>query len=133
MEEGVGFWIQQKDVRKFLCGFLNSLDLSLFDYLYDNDKLKLDTPIAINWAFCTRVAREGHLKILQWARSDKQMFPYDKHTCASAARGGHLNVLKWARSNGAPWDNHVLIFAEAFEFTEMLNWALANGCRWSPN
>ncbi len=31
--------------------------------------------------------------------------PWDTQTCANAADEGHLEVLQWARSQGCPWND----------------------------
>ena len=53
--------------------------------------------LALCWS-----AQNGHLEVLQWARSNGA--PWNEQTCSSAAQNGHEEVLQWARSNGAPWD-----------------------------
>ena len=45
-------------------------------------------------------AAEGHLEVLQWARSEG--CDWDRKTCAYAAAGGLQHVLVWARANGCP-------------------------------
>ena len=46
----------------------------------------------------SNVAQNGHLEVLQCARS--QGCPWDSDTCYEAAQNGHLEVLQWARSPG---------------------------------
>ncbi len=52
--------------------------------------------------FAGVAAHGGHLKILEWARS--QGCSWNESTCAHAAEGGHLEILQWLRSQGCPWD-----------------------------
>lgn len=52
---------------------------------------------------CHKIALEGYLKILKFAR--KYGSEWDKKTCENAAKGGHLKVLKWARSKGCVWNS----------------------------
>ena len=51
---------------------------------------------------CSRIARGGHLEVLQLAR--EQGCAWDHWTCANAAEGGHLPVLQWAREHHCPWN-----------------------------
>ncbi len=74
--------------------------------------------------FAAELAREGHLKVLQWARS--QGCPWNVWTCNNAAAGGHL--LKWARSQGCPWDERICANAAAWGHLEVLEWARSQGC-----
>ncbi len=74
------------------------------------------------------LALEGHLGVLQWARS--QGCPWDADTCANAARGGHLEVLQWARMQGCPWDERTCTHAAEGGHLEMLQWARSHSCPW---
>nr|WIL04146.1 ankyrin repeat-containing protein [Cedratvirus lena] len=47
---------------------------------------------------CKIAAKNGYLKILQWARTNG--YSWDEETCVYAAKGGHLEVLQWLRANG---------------------------------
>jgi len=46
------------------------------------------------------LADQGHLELLQWARS--QGCPWDRWICARAAGNGRLDIIKWAREQGCP-------------------------------
>ncbi|MFB1021111.1 MAG: ankyrin repeat domain-containing protein, partial [Flavobacteriales bacterium] len=77
---------------------------------------------------CKRAARDGDLKMLQWARQNG--CPWDESTCAYAAEGGHLKVLQWAFQNGCPWDWRTCAYAAEGGYLEVLQWARENGCPW---
>ncbi len=77
---------------------------------------------------CCLAARGGHLDVLQWARS--QGCPLSVHTCAYAAEGGHLEVLQWLRSQGCPWDEWTCTYAALGGHLEVLQWARGQGCPW---
>lgn len=49
---------------------------------------------------CT--AKGGHLKVLQWLRTNG--CPWNECACTSAAFGGHFDILTWAIANGCPKD-----------------------------
>jgi hypothetical protein len=82
-----------------------------------------------NVEYCWRLAREGRLAVLQWARAND--CPWDERTCAGAARGGHLGMLQWARANGCPWDERTCSEAAFGGHLEALQWARAKGCPWN--
>jgi len=77
---------------------------------------------------CGAAAKNGHLEVLQWARANE--CPWDETTCTLAAVGGHLEVLKWARANGCPWNTLTCAGAAKEGHLEVLKWARANGCSW---
>ena len=77
---------------------------------------------------CSRAAEEGHLEVLQWARSEG--CPWDNRTCSEAAGGGRLAVLQWARSQGCPWDEDTCFYAASEGYLEVLQWARSQGCPW---
>ncbi len=79
--------------------------------------------------FSTKHAHEGHLNVLQWARS--QGCPWDEWTCAYAAQGGHLEVLKWLRAQGCPWNKWTCTKAAHGGHLEVLQWAHSQGCPWN--
>lgn len=89
------------------------------------DIVPLDKDL-IGMKFCSRVAKNGSLNLLQWARANGA--PWNERTCEKAAAGGHLEVLQWARANGAPWDILTSAYAYAHGHWEILQWARANGC-----
>ncbi len=84
-----------------------------------------------NKQICSKAARGGHLEVLQWARS--QGCPWDGWTCAGAARGGHLEVLQWARSQGCPWNEWTCTNAARKGHLEVLQWARGQGCPWNED
>ena len=55
-------------------------------------------------ALAQNAAKNGHLKILQWARANGCQWRSD--TCECAAQNGHLEILQWARNNGCPWNEN---------------------------
>ena len=56
-------------------------------------------------ALCYRVAKDGRLDMLRWAReTENPMYPWDVSTCWVAAQKGHLDVLQWAIDHGCPWN-----------------------------
>jgi len=75
---------------------------------------------------CAHAARNGHLDILQWARTND--CPWNKWTCSNAARNGHLEILQWTRKHGCPWSRWTCIYAARNGHLEILQWAIANGC-----
>jgi len=86
------------------------------------------------WWTCIYAAKGGHLKVLQWARS--QGCPWNVYTCRFAAEGGHLEVLQWARSDPTdpcPWDELVCINAALKGHLEVLKWAIEKGCPYYIN
>jgi hypothetical protein len=55
---------------------------------------------------CRGAAKNGHLEVLKWLRSQDPPCPWDKWTCTWAAKNGDLEVLKWLRSRRVekpPW------------------------------
>lgn len=79
-------------------------------------------------SLCTLAAREGHLSILKWLRSNG--CKWDSTTMALAARGGHLEILKWSMRNGADWDSSCCTWSAWGGHLEVLQWARAHGCPW---
>ncbi len=86
------------------------------------------TPFFTASYFAAKLAREGHLKVIQWARS--QGCPWNSLTCDYAAEGGHMEVLQWVRSQGCPWDAKTCANAAAGGHLEVLQWARSQGCPW---
>lgn len=77
---------------------------------------------------CAKAAQNGHLHVIQWARSVN--CEWDTITCANAAKGGHLAVLQWAREHNCPWDRHTCTGAIRNGHLEILQWARRNGAPW---
>ena len=75
---------------------------------------------------CTEASKNGHLKILKWARNNG--CSWDKNTCSEAAKNGYLKILKWARNNGCYWDKHTCNEAAKNGHLNVLKWAHNNGC-----
>ena len=92
------------------------------------DEGRLMRPSLRRFMVCATAARDGDLKVLQWARANGCV--WDWRTCACAAAGGHLEVLKWARENGCEWNWQTCAFAAEGGHLEVLQWARANGCEW---
>lgn len=76
--------------------------------------------------FCAYAALEGHVNLLEWARSLQA--PWDMNTCAQAAIGGHVDVLQWLRENGCPWNEQACYIAARYGHLEVFQWAIANDC-----
>lgn len=89
------YWLPQKDVWGLIYKKLTKLDWKVVWAAHSRQKEK---EIYTDSNFCKKCAKEGHLGLLQWARSN--VCPWDKYTCSGAAEGGHLESLKWARENG---------------------------------
>jgi len=75
---------------------------------------------------CWKAAEGGHLEVLQWAR--EHHCPWDEWTCWKAAEGGHLEVLQWAREHHCPWNEWTCRKAAEEGHLEVLQWARENGC-----
>ncbi len=75
---------------------------------------------------CTKAAEGGHLEVLQWARS--QRCPWDKETCAMAAHGGHLEVLQWVQSQHCLWHEETCAMAAGGGHLKVLQWAQSQHC-----
>ncbi|CAM9525094.1 unnamed protein product, partial [Sphacelaria rigidula] len=76
----------------------------------------------------TAAARNGHLHVLQWTRSQDPPCPWNEQTCAMAALSGHLQLIQWARSNGCPWDEATTLNAAHKGHLTVFQWAVENGC-----
>jgi len=74
----------------------------------------------------TVAARDGHLKLLQWA--SEHHCPWDVRTCRKAAEGGHLEVLQWSREHHCPWDERTCKAAARGGHVEVLQWSREHGC-----
>jgi hypothetical protein len=129
MQEGLRFWIQQKDVRNFLCGYLKSMDLFLFKFFKCNHICLSDNDWTQIYLF---LIANGHLKLLQWSHSQKPLneisIYYD--ICNYATSYGHFEILKWARSlePPSPWDSLTCYFAAGRGDLKMLQWLRTHGC-----
>ena len=73
---------------------------------------------------CRAAVAEGHLHILQWARSQTPPFPWDQWVCNWAAGNGRLDVLQWLRSQTppCPWGKGTCIEAARCGRVDMLQW-----------
>lgn len=74
-------------------------DLSMVQWLYDLPR-PFSEKCSWNGRTCSTAALNGHMSILQWARS--KGCPWDAQTCAMAARNDHKSILLWARFKGCP-------------------------------
>ncbi len=83
------------------------------------------------WTCVNNATRNGHLALLQWIREVEPSCPWDWCICSSAAAGGHLELLQWAHDNGRP--RHVRTCTAAAEggHLQLLQWAHDNGCPWN--
>jgi hypothetical protein len=104
--------------------------------------------------FCHRVAKTNDLKLLRWAREEKEcdwesktsgiaaingnldMLKYcvengcEVHTgvCACAAHNGHLDCLKYLRMKNCPWNERVCEFAHENNHIDVLTYAVKSKC-----
>ena len=104
--------------------------------------------------FCWRVAETNDLKLLRWAREEKEcawdsrtsgeaacrgnldMLKYccengcevDELHCAAAAQDGHLECLEYLRSKNCPWDSWVCKEAHENNHMDILTYAVKNKC-----
>ena len=102
--------------------------------------------------FCFRVAGTNDLKLLRWAREEKEcawdwrtsgeaalqgnldMLKYcvengcEVHdgTCAIAAKYGHLDCLEYLRSKKCPWDERVCKDTHEHNHMDILTYAVKN-------
>jgi hypothetical protein len=90
---------------------LSDHDEVRFVLLYEVKKHVLQLQVVVTWKCssglgpspsdlrtCSSAAENGHVGVLQWARSQEPPCPWDSTTCSYAARNDHLSVVKWARS-----------------------------------
>ena len=104
--------------------------------------------------FCHRVALTNDLKLLRWAREDKDcgwdwrtsgeaacqgnldMLKYcvengcevHEGTCGTAAKNGHLACLEYLRSKNCPWNEWVCERAHENNHIDILTYAVKNKC-----
>jgi hypothetical protein len=104
--------------------------------------------------FCSQVAQTNDLKLLRWAREEKEcawdsmtsgvaacrgnldMLKYccengcevDARHCATAAKNGHLDCLKYLRSKNIPWNSWVCKEAHEENHIDVLTYAVKNKC-----
>ena len=85
---------------------------------------------------CFLAAREGHLHILRWAKSQlvsnaiDYVHLWDGRTLEQAAYRGHFLVVKWLKENGCYWDTFTCAAAALGGHLEILKWLQENGCPW---
>ena len=85
--------------------------------------------LSMNERTCSSAARQGHLEVLKWLRSEG--CPWNGGTCSLAAANGHLEILKWLRSEGCPWDARACTTAAEMGDLEILKWLRSEGCPWT--
>jgi hypothetical protein len=104
--------------------------------------------------FCFRVAGTNDLKLLRWAREEKEcawdyltsgtaahqgnldILKYccengcevRESTCAVAAGNGHLALLEYLRSKNCPWTKEVCEYAHEKNHIDCLTYAVKNKC-----
>jgi len=104
--------------------------------------------------FCRRAAQTNDLKLLRWAREEKEcawdcltsgeaaiqgnldMLKYccengcevEESTCATAAKFGQLACLEYLRSKNCPWDEQVCQLAHENNHMDILTYAVKNKC-----
>ena len=90
-----------------------------------------------NRVVCTAAAAEGHLHILQWARSQTPPCPWDERTCLWAASNGRLDVLQWLRSQTppCPWNEWTCLWAASNGRLDVLQWLRSQTppCPWNED
>jgi hypothetical protein len=121
---------------KLIEPFLKLISESLCEVAAKNGRLKIlqwarENGCPWNEVTCCYAAAHGHLEFLQWARENG--CPWDEWTCSNAALNGHLKVLKWARENGCTWDYKTCYSAARKGHLEILQWARQNGCPWNES
>lgn len=81
----------------------------------------------------SKAAAFGNIDIMNYLW--KISCPYDEHLCSKAARNGHLHILKWARSQNPPiqWDEYTFINAVKYGDEEILNWLYLEKCPWNES
>ncbi len=135
-------WIPQKDVRKYLFGFLMYFDGFVIDHTkeFTNHTKRLEKTRewerersnklcawGNDWGSMTRaMIYRGYLKLLQWweTYTNIKMVQF-KDICAFSARYGRLDILQWLRAGGAPWDTWTCNFAARNGHLKVLQWARA--------
>ena len=83
---------------------------------------------------CTLAAEAGHLRVLQWLRSQDPPCPWSENTFVSAVTGGHLVALQWMRAQDppCPWGDWACTVAASCSDLEVLQWLRAQvpPCPW---
>jgi hypothetical protein len=133
-------WIQQRDVRKYLTGFLETHDLhyvhktmmdsiEVIEDIIERGYLKqlAQTLSLLGCDYETLIvvaARAGQLEILKWLKLQVSLpWKWNTRVCAAAALNGHLEVLKWLRAEGAPWDEYTCVNAAENGHLDVIKWA----------
>ncbi len=81
----------------------------------------------LDYRACSLAAAKGKLFALQTLKL-KLNVEWNEWTCAKAAENGHIAVLQWARSMGCPWDRWSTTLASFNKHVNVLEWAKENGC-----
>ena len=71
-------------------------------------------------------ARNGFLKLLQWAKINH--CPWDSRTCSDASRHGRLELLQWVYENGCTWTSDTCSKAALNGHLEILVWLKTTNC-----
>jgi hypothetical protein len=83
---------------------------------------------------CSFAAKNGHLDVLKWLRSQDPPCPWSEYTCTHTAQNGHLEVLKWLRAQNppCPWDKYTCAYAAKNGQLEVLKWLRSQDppCPW---
>ena len=87
--------------------------------------------------FAVRLLAEGHLHILQWARSQTPPCPWNAWTCAYTAQNGRIDVLQWLRGRTppCPWNAFVCVYAAGNGHLDVLQWLRSQTppCPWNED
>ena len=80
-------------------------------------------------AFCWRVAETNDLKLLRWAREEKEC-AWDYQTSGNAACNGNLDMLKYCCENGCGINDRVCVAAAGEGHLDCLEYLRSKNCPW---
>jgi hypothetical protein len=127
---GSAGWVARLVCRAFIVASATDAKDVRASSLNSIERIRLARSVS-NWVepenWCDFAAKNGHLKVLQWARANG--CDWTHWTCDWAAKNGHLEVLQWARANGCDWSSDTCALAASNGHLEVLKWAQANGCK----
>jgi len=95
--------------------------------------------VSVDWdsIVCTEAARQGHMQLLMWARSQNPPCFWNEDVCKFAAHNGRLDMLEWARSQEppCPWNALVCSSASKNGHMDVLKWLRSQKppCPWDTN
>ena len=84
---------------------------------------------------CAYAARNGNLKILQWARDQNPPCPWNELSCSYAIINGNFSILKWLREQNppCPWNELTCETAARNGYFSILKWLREQNpqCPWN--